>query len=129
MLMKAEKLYQCEFCGKGGFNRKKMRHHEENCPLNPSSKSCQTCAYLFQELFKINPEHTMLSSASDIFGRRPMCKAGISISTIEKSRCKLNLRTECEFWLRKLEENETDIYDAHLRNKQNPQRQTLQGRQ
>ena len=31
--MKAEKLYQCEFCGKGGFNRKKMRHHEENCPL------------------------------------------------------------------------------------------------
>ena len=91
MLMKAEKLYQCEFCGKGGFNRKKMRHHEENCPLNPSSKSCQTCAYLFQELFKINPEHTMLSSASDIFGRRPMCKAGISISTIEKSRCKLNL--------------------------------------
>jgi hypothetical protein len=61
--MKAEKLYQCEFCGKGGFNRKKMRHHEENCPLNPSSKSCQTCAYLFQELFKINPEHTMLYSA------------------------------------------------------------------
>lgn len=111
--MKAEKLYQCEFCGKGGFNRKKMHYHEENCSLNPANKSCQTCSYLFQELFKVNPEHTTLSSASDIFGRRPMCKAGISISTIERSRCKVNFYTGCEFWVKRLKDGEEDIYDQY----------------
>ncbi|WP_302306447.1 hypothetical protein [Bacteroides finegoldii] len=125
--MKAEKLYQCEFCGKGGFNRKKMRHHEENCSLNPASRSCQTCTYLFQELFKIDPGHTMLISTSDIYGRRPMCKAGMPISSIENSKCKVKLRSGCEFWLRKLQEGEEDIYNTH--NKQNPQRQTLDDRQ
>lgn len=109
--MKEEKLYQCEFCGKGGFNRKKMLYHEENCVFNPSNRSCRTCAYLFQEMFKIDPKHTMLVSASDIFGRRPMCKAGMSISTIENSRCKIDLRSGCEFWLRKLGDGEVDIYD------------------
>lgn len=117
--MEKKIYYRCNFCNVEDTDKEKMEIHEQECCYNPVNKACVSCEHYSKE--------RLGNDLNGFQGKRSICTLGFTISSFANKRNRRELRRGCEFFVKRLEPGEPDIYDTY-NNKQNPQKPTLQGR-
>nr|DAK10581.1 MAG TPA: Transcriptional repressor CTCF/DNA Complex factor zinc finger protein-DNA [Caudoviricetes sp.] len=96
------KAYQCAYCRKYSKSKSVMKKHESKCFHNPITKACATCGNRFQEHYKV--EKLFVPFVGDVYAYRPVCKAGKIITELRDGELSVNQRDNCEYWIKKEEE-------------------------
>lgn len=99
--MREIKAYHCDYCKKYSKSESYMKAHEKECFYNPETKSCATCKYYSQKDNIVHIEECIARMST------PVCTKGLSISSFERDRTVLSLRTRCEHHI--INEDFTDL--------------------
>lgn len=99
------KAYQCKYCKKYSKSKSVIRNHESECFHNPKTKACATCENYYREHYKVDKAAFDSVIEGDIYSYRPVCAAGRTISQLKGGLYKADLRSKCECWIEKDEED------------------------
>lgn len=101
------KAYQCAYCKKYSKSKSVIKKHETECFHNPVTKSCATCANCSREHYKVDKKALDFDSdiVGDVYSHKPVCSGGKTISHLKGGIYKADLRSKCECWIEKEEED------------------------
>lgn len=102
--MKEINAYQCDYCKKYSKSKSVIKKHESKCFYNPITRACATCGNYYQDHFKIQKTNAPFDYGGDVYGLRPICKAGKRISDLKDGNVTVDLCNSCECWIEKEED-------------------------